>query len=59
MIKKSGPLGVGHDRPQVTSVTEARDIFGEVLAVSIEGKDFRAAAKEADQKFQAMIDREK
>ncbi|MCL2000714.1 MAG: sugar ABC transporter substrate-binding protein [Planctomycetes bacterium] len=59
VIKKSGPLGVGHDRPQVTSVTEARDIVGEVLAVSIEGKDFRATAMEAHRRFQTLIDREK
>ncbi len=58
-VAASGKIGVGHDRPQVTAVSEARDIIGEAVAVSIEGKDFRSALKEADRKFQDLINREK
>lgn len=58
-VKASGPIGIGHDRPQVTAVSEARDIIGEAVAASIEGKDFRPALTEAHRKFQELIDREK
>ncbi|MCL2001138.1 MAG: extracellular solute-binding protein, partial [Planctomycetes bacterium] len=58
-VKASGPIGVGHDRPQVTAVSEARDIIGEAIAVSIGGRDFKPALAEAHRRFQEIIDREK
>ena len=58
-IADSIPYGVSYDRPQVTSVLEARDMIGEVVVTAIEGGDFKSAAKRAHAKFQELLDREK
>lgn len=50
--------GRGYDRPLVTAVTEARDIIGGAVVVSIEGGDFTAAANDANAQFQALLDGE-
>jgi multiple sugar transport system substrate-binding protein len=57
-VSDSLPYGVSYDRPAVTAVSEARDIIGEVVVQSILGQDYRKAAKEAQAKFQALLDRE-
>lgn len=51
--------GVPYDRPQVIAVGEARDIIGEAVVAAIEGKDYKAVAKSANEKFQQILDREK
>ncbi|MDR1518626.1 MAG: sugar ABC transporter substrate-binding protein [Planctomycetota bacterium] len=51
--------GVPYDRPMVVAVGEARDIIGEAVTASIEGKDFKAVADSANARFQAILDREK
>ncbi len=51
--------GRSYDRPQLTAVTEARDIIGGVVVTAIEGGDYAAAAKEANQNFQMLLDSEK
>ena len=50
--------GRGYDRPLVTAVTEARDIIGGAVTVSIEGGDFETAANDANAQFQALLDGE-
>ncbi|MDR1732433.1 MAG: sugar ABC transporter substrate-binding protein [Synergistaceae bacterium] len=51
--------GIDHDRPQVVAVGEARDIIGEAITASIEGKDYKAVAASANERFQQLLDREK
>jgi multiple sugar transport system substrate-binding protein len=51
--------GKPYDRPLVTAVTNARDIIGEAVVASIEGKDFKAAADNANEQFQQLLNREK
>ena len=58
-VKDTAPYGVGYDRPLVVAVQEVRDILGDAIVTSIEGKDYVAAAKRANQKFQEILDREK
>ena len=55
----SPKYGVSKDRPNVVAVQEARDIIGEAVVAAIENKDFDAAVKTAQQRFQALLDREK
>lgn len=50
--------GRGYDRPLVTAVTEARDIIGGAVVVSIEGGDFTTAANDANAQFQTLLDGE-
>ena len=50
--------GVGHDRPLVISVAEAREIVGMPIVVAITGGDLDAAIAEAQAKFQAFLDDE-
>ncbi|MCD8141032.1 MAG: sugar ABC transporter substrate-binding protein [Planctomycetaceae bacterium] len=58
-VSETGPIGVGHDRPQLTAVAQARDILSEPVTLSIDGKDFKGAAARANQRFQELLDREK
>jgi len=58
VLKKSQEIGVGHDRPQVIAVGEARDIIGAIVQKAILGEDIQAAADQANEEFQALIDRE-
>lgn len=57
-IITNAETGVGHDRPLVIRVGEARDIVGEPIVVSIEGGDVEAAALAADEAFQAFLEEE-
>jgi multiple sugar transport system substrate-binding protein len=50
--------GRSYDRPLVVQVGKARDIIGTAIIASIEGKDVSAAAKQANQEFQALLDAE-
>ena len=52
-------LGISHDRPLISSVAEARDVIGQIVVDAIEGKDYKATAKQASAKFQALLDKEK
>jgi multiple sugar transport system substrate-binding protein len=50
--------GVGHDRPLVVKVAEAREIVGQPIVDAITGKDATASADTANQKFQTFLDDE-
>lgn len=54
----SVPYAIPYNLPQVTAVVEARDVIGEAVTAAIEGKDYAAAAKTADRRFQEILDRE-
>jgi multiple sugar transport system substrate-binding protein len=59
VMDKSSQIGVGHDRPLVINVGEARDLVGTVIVTSITGGDVEKTAKEQNAKFQELIDKEK
>ncbi|SCG48045.1 carbohydrate ABC transporter substrate-binding protein, CUT1 family [Micromonospora echinaurantiaca] len=50
--------GVGHDRPLVVKVAEAREIVGQPIVDAITGKDAAASADAANEKFQKFLDDE-
>jgi multiple sugar transport system substrate-binding protein len=56
VIKKSAAAGTDHDRPLVVRVGQARDIVGGPIVAAIEGQDVAAAAKQADQEFNAFLE---
>ena len=58
-ITVSSKNGVGHDRPVVSSVAEAREIVGEPIVSAITGQQSDAAADKANTAFQALLDKEK
>ncbi|WP_026851803.1 ABC transporter substrate-binding protein [Glaciibacter superstes] len=51
--------GIGHDRPLVIKVPEAREIVGDPIVVAITGGDSDAAADKANEAFQELLDDEK
>jgi multiple sugar transport system substrate-binding protein len=51
--------GVGHDRPLVVNVAQAREIVGQPIVDAITGKDSAAAADAAEKAFQKLLDDEK
>ncbi|WP_231494856.1 sugar ABC transporter substrate-binding protein [Cellulomonas sp. KRMCY2] len=55
-IAVSTEQGVGHDRPLVVKVAEAREIVGQPLVDAITGKDAGASADTANTAFQAFLD---
>jgi multiple sugar transport system substrate-binding protein len=57
-IAVSTKNGVGHDRPLVIKVPEAREIVGQPIVDAITGKDAAASADSAQQAFQALLDDE-
>lgn len=57
-VRESIKFGRPFDRPAVIAVGEARDIIGEIAVVAIQGGDYKKTAKEANAKFQALLDRE-
>ncbi|KIL40467.1 ABC transporter substrate-binding protein [Gordoniibacillus kamchatkensis] len=59
VISKSNELGKAYDRPILINVGEARDVIGSVIVTAISGEDVEKAAKQANQQFQAIIDKEK
>jgi multiple sugar transport system substrate-binding protein len=58
-IAVSTKNGVGHDRPLVIKVPEARDIVGTPIVTAITGGDLNAAADAASTAFQKLLDAEK
>ena len=58
-IAVSTKNGVGHDRPLVIKVPEARDIVGDPIVAAITGGDSNAAADAASAAFQKLLDAEK
>ncbi|WP_284646685.1 ABC transporter substrate-binding protein [Paenibacillus silviterrae] len=58
VINKSISDGIGHDRPQVISVGEARDIVGDIVIKGLLGEDIKESAHKANQDFQAVMDRD-
>nr|WP_200941882.1 sugar ABC transporter substrate-binding protein [Angustibacter sp. Root456] len=57
-IAVSTKNGVGHDRPLVIKVPEAREIVGQPIVDAITGQDVAASAEKAQQAFQALLDDE-
>ncbi|QAY59736.1 sugar ABC transporter substrate-binding protein [Microbacterium protaetiae] len=57
-IAASTKTGVGHDRPLVIKVPEAREIVGEPIVVAITGGDSAASADSANKAFQTLLDDE-
>ena len=57
-IAVSTKNGVGHDRPLVVKVPEAREIVGQPIVDAITGKDPAASADQANQAFQKLLDDE-
>jgi multiple sugar transport system substrate-binding protein len=59
VVKEAMRIGVGHDRPLVVNVGQARDIIGDIVIQGLLGEDIGAAADKANREFQALIDGEK
>ncbi|GAA4520023.1 MULTISPECIES: ABC transporter substrate-binding protein [Nonomuraea] len=57
-IAASTENGVGHDRPLVVKVAEAREIVGQPIVDAITGKDAAASADTAHTAFQQFLDDE-
>lgn len=57
-IAANAENGVGHDRPVVVNVAEAREIVGEPIVLGITGEDVAAAATNARERFQTLLDEE-
>jgi multiple sugar transport system substrate-binding protein len=57
-IAVSTKNGVGHDRPLVVKVPEAREIVGQPIVDAITGKDAAASADAAQKAFQLLLDDE-
>ena len=57
-IAVSTENGVGHDRPRVVKVPEAREIVGQPIVDAITGKDSAASADAAQEAFQKLLDDE-
>lgn len=59
VIQESVKTAIGHDRPQVIKVGEARDVISEIIIKGLVGEDITAAAEKANVEFQKIIDNEK
>ncbi len=57
-IAVSTENGVGHDRPLVVKVPEAREIVGQPIVDAIAGKDSASSADAANEAFQKLLDDE-
>jgi multiple sugar transport system substrate-binding protein len=57
-IATSTKGGVGHDRPLVVKVAQAREIVGQPIVDAITGKDAAGSADTANQAFQKFLDDE-
>ncbi len=57
-IAVSTKNGIGHDRPLVIKVPEAREVVGDPIVVAITGGDSDAAADSASKAFQALLNDE-
>lgn len=55
---EAGETGVGHDRPVVINVAEAREAVGAPIVTAIQGGDVTSAADKASQAFQKILDSE-
>ncbi|HEU5143682.1 MAG TPA: sugar ABC transporter substrate-binding protein [Dermatophilaceae bacterium] len=57
-IAISTKIGIGHDRPLVVKVAQAREIVGQPIVDTITGKDTAASADTANAAFQKFLDEE-
>lgn len=57
--KGSAEGGIGHDRPQVIKVPQAREIVGAPIVDGIAGKDLAESLKNAQKLYQDFLDGEK
>ena len=55
---KASAKGKSYDRPLVVQVGKGRDIIGSAIVSAIEGHNVEAAARSANQQFQALLDSE-
>ena len=55
----SAKTGIGHDRPIVIKVPQAREIVGQPIVDGITGKDVAASLVTAQKEYQAFLDSEK
>jgi multiple sugar transport system substrate-binding protein len=58
-IRASSGNGVGHDRPVVVQITEARNAVGSIVQAVMNQGDVEAAAHKADETLQHILDQEK
>jgi multiple sugar transport system substrate-binding protein len=58
-IAASTKNGVGHDRPLVVKVAQARELVGQPIVDVITGKEAAASADTANEAFQKFLDAEK
>lgn len=58
IVRLYGEIGVGHDRPEVIEVGEARDIIGVPVVTAIEGGDVEGTAATAAAEYQALLDQQ-
>jgi multiple sugar transport system substrate-binding protein len=59
VIQESIKIAVGHDRPTIINVNQARDIIGDIVVKGMMNEDIKASADKANQDFQTLIDKEK
>lgn len=59
IVRNIGDSSVGHDRPQLEKVAQAREIVGTPAITAIEGGDVASASKSANKAFQELLDGEK
>ena len=58
-ILANAKTGIGHDRPLVINVGEAREIVGDPIVVGITGGDIDASADQAQELFSIFLEDEK
>ncbi|UQZ86288.1 putative ABC transporter-binding protein precursor [Paenibacillus konkukensis] len=58
VVNESIRSGVGHDRPQVISVGDARDVVGDIVIKGLLGEDVQESADKANIEFQLIMDRD-
>ncbi|AEI40502.1 ABC transporter substrate-binding protein [Paenibacillus mucilaginosus] len=59
VVKKTIESGSGHDVPQMIRVGEGREVVGRIVVRAVLGEDIQAAADEANQALQRLLDQEK
>lgn len=58
-LRASTETGIGYDRPQVVRVSRARDLVGEPIVASIQGRDVQEAADDAARQLDEFLEEER
>ena len=58
VINETIPIAVGHDRPSMINVGDARTQIGNVIIGAIQGQDIKALADKANEGVQKLLDKE-